>query len=69
MLSFNFILIFLFLLGLVDIISAKHVYHGWFPNSTDAEKLPADKFDSEMGIHTIPQYWLSQSYASYQIWY
>lgn len=57
--GYSAIFTLLFLLGLVDVVAAGHAYHGWFPDWPGAENFPAGLFDSEKGIQTIPQYWLS----------
>ena len=57
--SYSAIATLLFLLGLADVTAAGHAYHGWFPEWPGAVDFPWSILDSEKGLATIPQYWMS----------
>jgi len=61
LLGFSSIFALLFLLGLADVVAFGHARDGWFPDWPGLSNLPSSLFDPEIGLTSIPKYWLSDS--------
>jgi hypothetical protein len=62
-LGFSSIAVLLFLLGLADVVAFGHAKDGWFPTWPGLSNLPYSLFDPEIGLSSIPKFWLSDPSA------